>query len=542
METTVINATEYRELPLALLNESKTNPRRIFDEVSLRELAASIRSQGVLSPLLVRPLTENGFEIVAGARRYRAAQMAEAVTIPVRIKQMSDAEVFEAQLVENLIRAEIHPMEEAEGFARLLALEEPKYSVEQIAAKVGKQPSFVASRLKLVDLVPAAVDAFYANEIGVGHALLLAKLPADQQQQALSACFKEAYNSGGAAPTRILLPVRNLQFWIETNVLLILKDAPFDKRDAQLVSTAGSCADCPKRTGHNKLLFGDDLGKQGDQCTDPRCYNAKLAAHVARAVAAKPSLVQISTAYGGQKEGSSVLPRNKYTAIRDDKPQKKEDAQRPEFKVCRFTTDAIITEGSDIGTIHKVCANPECPIHHASKQRPATDAAFKAEQEKRRREEAIAQATGLRVLKATSDAVPVRLMKRDLLFVTERIAAVLDERRLAVLLRIHGVGKTNGNGEEPAKLLASFLRKTDESTIGRVLVAITVLQAAHSSNESAKALREAAEFYKVDAAAITAKVKQEFEAKEKTQAERKAAGKAKPNQPHTAAAKKAKAA
>ena len=322
METTVINATEYRELPLALLNESKTNPRRVFDDVSLRELAASIRSQGVLSPLLVRPLTENGFEIVAGARRYRAAQMAEAVTVPVRIKQMSDAEVLEAQLVENLIRAEIHPMEEAEGFARLLALEEPKYSIEQIAAKVGKQPSFVASRLKLVDLVPAAVDAFYANEIGVGHALLLAKLPADQQEQALSACFKEAYNSERATPTRILLPVRNLQFWIETNVLLILKDAPFDKRDAQLVPTAGSCADCPKRTGHNKLLFGDDLGKQGDQCTDPRCYNAKLAAHVAKAVAAKPNLVQISTAYGGQKEGSPVLPRNKYTAIRDDKPTK----------------------------------------------------------------------------------------------------------------------------------------------------------------------------------------------------------------------------
>ena len=100
METTVINATEYRELPLALLNESKTNPRRVFDETSLKELAASIRSQGVLSPLLVRPLTENGFEIVAGARRFRAAQMAETVTVPVRIKQMSDAEVLEAQLVE----------------------------------------------------------------------------------------------------------------------------------------------------------------------------------------------------------------------------------------------------------------------------------------------------------------------------------------------------------------------------------------------------------------------------------------------------------
>jgi ParB family chromosome partitioning protein len=540
MEQTVINATEYRELPLALLNESKTNPRRAFDETSLKELAASIRSQGVLSPLLVRPLTENGFEIVAGARRYRAAQMAEQSTVPVRIKQMSDAEVLEAQLVENLIRAEIHPMEEAEGFARLLALEEPKYSIEQIAAKVGKHPSFVASRLKMIDLTKPVVDAFYANEIGVGHALLLAKLPADQQQQALSACFKEVYNSG-QNPARILLPVRNLQFWIETNVLLILKDAPFDKRDAQLVPTAGSCADCPKRTGHNKLLFGDDLGKQGDRCADPHCFNAKLSVHVAKAVAAKPSLVQISTAYGGQKEGSPVLPRNKYTAIREDKPQKKEDAQRPEFKVCKYAADAIITEGSDIGTIHKVCANPECPIHHASKQRPATDAAFKAEQEKRRREEAIAQATGLRVLKATSDAVPVRLMKRDLLFVTERLAAALDERRLAVIFRLHGIGKASTAGDAPAKLLAAFLRKTDESTLGRVLVAITVLQMAHSSNESAKALREAAEFYKVDVAAITAKVKLEFAAKEKAQATGKAADKAKPSQPHTAA-KKAKAA
>ena len=540
METTVINATEYRELPLALLNESKTNPRRVFDDVSLRELAASIRSQGVLSPLLVRPLTENGFEIVAGARRYRAAQMAEAVTVPVRIKQMSDAEVLEAQLVENLIRAEIHPMEEAEGFARLLALEEPKYSIEQIAAKVGKHPSFVASRLKLVDLAPAAVDAFYANEIGVGHALLLAKLPTDQQEQALTACFKEAYNSGGATPTRILLPVRNLQFWIETNVLLILKDAPFDKRDAQLVATAGSCADCPKRTGHNKLLFGDDLGKQGDQCTDPRCYNAKLAAHVAKAVAAKPSLVQISTAYGGQKEGSPVLPRNKYTAIRDDKPKSKDDAQRPEFKVCKYAADAIITEGSDIGTIHKVCANPECSIHHARKERPATDAAFKAEQEKRRREEAIAQATGLRVLKATSDAVPVRLMRRDLLFVTERLAAILDERRLAIIFRLHGIGKASGGaGDAPAKLFASFLRKADESTLGRVLVAITVLQTAHSSNESAKAQREAAEFYKVDVAAITTKVKQEFAAKEKVSAEKKATPKPQTKAPSKAVKKAA---
>ena len=113
--------TEDRDLPLAVLTESATNPRRIFENSALKELAASIRVQGVLSPLLVRPLNERSFEIVAGARRYRAAQMAGAETVPVRIVNLTDAEALEAQLVENLIRADVHPMEEATGLAdRLL--------------------------------------------------------------------------------------------------------------------------------------------------------------------------------------------------------------------------------------------------------------------------------------------------------------------------------------------------------------------------------------------------------------------------------------
>ena len=93
--------TEYRNVPLAVLTESATNPRRIFENSALKELADSIRVQGVLSPLLVRPLSERSFEIVAGARRYRAAQMAEAETVPVRIVNLTDAEALEAQLVEN---------------------------------------------------------------------------------------------------------------------------------------------------------------------------------------------------------------------------------------------------------------------------------------------------------------------------------------------------------------------------------------------------------------------------------------------------------
>jgi len=513
METQVINATEYRNVSLALLNESKTNPRHTFEEIALKELAESIRSQGVLSPLLVRPLTENGFEIVAGARRYRAAQMAEVPTVPVRIVNLSDAQAVEMSIVENLQRKNVHPLEEAQGFRALLDLEEPKYSIEQIAAKVGKSAVFVASRLKLTDLVSAAVDAFYANEIGVGHAILLAKLPADQQEPALKACFKEVYNNGASKPARILLPVRNLQFWIDSNILLVLKDAPFNKRDAELVPAAGGCADCPKRTGHNKLLFGDDLGRQGDRCTDPGCYQAKVTAHVAKTIAAKPELVQISTAYGGQKEGSPVLPRNTYTAIRDDKPKSKDDAKRPEYKVCKFTTEAIITEGSDVGTIHKVCANPSCPVHHPKQQTSRNDEKWKAEQDKQRKEQAIANATGLRVLAAIGDAVPVRLMKRDLLFILEKLVCIMDENRVEMLARQHGIRQKRDDGGM-AKTFAAFLRRADEGTLSRLLVESSILLAASRGNPSS-VLKDAAAVYKVDTDTIAAKVRQEFAAKER---------------------------
>src|SRR6202789_2708768 len=430
--TTIANATEYRNLPLALLTESKTNPRRTFENDSLKELAESIRTQGILSPLLVRPVSEQGFEIVFGARRYRAAQIAEAATVPVRIKNLSDAEALEAQLIENLQRRDVHPMEEATGFRALLNLEEPKYSVEQIAARTGKSPVYVAGRLKLTELAPVVVEAFYREEIGVSHALLLAKLQPDQQEQALGACFKEDWSNGGQKAKRILLPVRNLQCWIESNILLILKLAPFDKRDSQLVPAAGSCVDCPKRTGHNKLLFSD-MGKQ-DACTDPTCYQGKVDAHVAKAVAEKPKLVQISTAYGQQQEGSTTLPRNKYTEIRPEKPTTKDEATRPEFKTCQFTTEAIVSEGIDKGELRKVCTNLDCPVHHPKKrQQQGDDAKWKAEQEKQRRETAMANTIGIRTLAAITAAVPVRLMKRDLAFIVEALLPIMHEPRLAMI-------------------------------------------------------------------------------------------------------------
>jgi ParB family transcriptional regulator, chromosome partitioning protein len=533
--TTVTNATEYRNLPLALLTESTTNPRRIFEENALKELAESIRTHGVLSPLLVRPLTESGFEIVAGARRYRAAQMAEAATVPVRIVHLTDAEALEAQLVENLIRRDVHPLEEANGFRALLNLEEPKYSIEQIAAKTGKSSVYVAARLRLTELTQNVVDAFYREEIGVGHALLLAKLQPEQQEQALAACFKEDWSAGGQKAKRILLPVRNLQFWIESNILLVLKLAPFDKRDAQLVPAAGSCMDCPKRTGHNKLLFSE-MSKQ-DACTDPNCYLGKVDAHVVKTIAAKPKLVQISTAYGQQQQGNATLPRNKYTEIRPQKPTTKEEATRPEFKTCKYTTEAIVSEGIDKGELRKVCTEVNCLVHHPKKrpQQVADDTKWKAEQEKQRKEQAIANATGIRILAAISGAVPVRLMKRDLLFVVERLAALLDENRLAVVARQHGIKKSK-DSDSTAKLFTAYLRRAEESALSGLLVEITILHVATRQNPT-QVLRDAATVYKVNVDAIGLKVKQEFSAKEGARVARKDLAKVQPK-----SAKKTKAA
>ena len=128
----------------------------------------------------------------------------------------------------------------------------------------------------------------------------------------------------------------------------------------------------------------------------------------------------------------------------------------------------------------------------------------------------------MRVLSAIAEAVPVRLMKLDLLFVVERFSAALDDRGLAIIRRLHNLGKTNGAADAPAKLLSVFARKADEGTLGRLLVELAVLQASALPNESSKALREAAEFYKVDVGAITTKVKQEFATKDKAKAAKRA--------------------
>ena len=134
---------EYRSVPITALAESATNPRKRFDAKSLEELAASFKTQGILAPLLVRELEESKYEVVAGARRQRAAKLAELEKLPVRVVKLTDAEAIEAQCVENLQREDIHPLEEALGFKSLLELGEPTYTIATIASRAGKSEAYV---------------------------------------------------------------------------------------------------------------------------------------------------------------------------------------------------------------------------------------------------------------------------------------------------------------------------------------------------------------------------------------------------------------
>src|SRR5258708_33476012 len=141
--------SQYQPPALASTHDPTPTPRRTFDETRLAELAASLRTQGLIQPITVRP-NSDGYEIIAGARRFRAAQLAALEEIPVRVVQLSDAQALEWMLVENSQRLDVHPYEEAQGFQRLLEL--PGYDATTLTEKTGKSESLIYSRLALLHL------------------------------------------------------------------------------------------------------------------------------------------------------------------------------------------------------------------------------------------------------------------------------------------------------------------------------------------------------------------------------------------------------
>jgi len=255
---------ELRTVPLASLHPSPSNPRKTVREID--ELAASIAEKGVLQPLLCRkrPGGGNGaLEVVAGERRRRACEIAGVDEVPVMIGEFTDVEVLEIQIAENDQREDVHPLEEADGFAALR--DRHGRSVDDIAARIGRPVEYVHRRLVLTQLGEVARRLLEKDEITIGVAEVLARIPNPKLQD------KAAKDFGGRGET-----VRSARATVRLRYMLRLADAPWTIDDADLLAAAGPCTNCPKRTGAQAYLFPEI--EKDDLCTDLACWDTKKAA------------------------------------------------------------------------------------------------------------------------------------------------------------------------------------------------------------------------------------------------------------------------
>ena len=167
------------EIPVDAIVPNPNQPRKDFDDSRLRELAGSLGQTGVLQPVVVRRVG-SGYQLVVGERRWRAAKLAGLARIPAIVREASDAQAIELALVENLLREDLNPMEEAEAYQRLLA--EFDWTQEELAQRVGKDRSSVANCLRLLKL-PAIIQAdLRAGRLAMGHARALLALPSAEEQ------------------------------------------------------------------------------------------------------------------------------------------------------------------------------------------------------------------------------------------------------------------------------------------------------------------------------------------------------------------------
>lgn len=162
-------------LKISEIEPNRSQPRKDFDEAALSELAVSISKHGLLQPILVRPLTLGGYEIVAGERRYRASRMAGLTEVPVIIRELSESETMELALIENLQREDLTPLEEALGYEVLM--NEHGFTQEEVARSVGKSRPAVANALRLLKLPESIAEYLKDDKISAGHARALLTLP-----------------------------------------------------------------------------------------------------------------------------------------------------------------------------------------------------------------------------------------------------------------------------------------------------------------------------------------------------------------------------
>jgi ParB/RepB/Spo0J family partition protein len=501
-EVVAMQPIETRMLSLAEIHESPWNPRKHYDATTLQELAESIAKVGILSPILVRPRPAGGYEIGAGHRRRRAAGLAKCTEVPCIVRPMDDTQFLEVLTIENLQREDVHPLDEGEGYRTLM--QQAGYDVDTVAAKVGKSKSYVYQRLKLAELVPEAKDAFVADQITAGHAVLIARLTPTDQAVALEYLLHEAGESWYE-----LMSVRELSRWIEDTVHMGMVGVPWRKDDAGLVPAAGACSTCPKRSGNATDLF-PDLAKK-DVCTDRACFAAKRAAHLERTLAKAAA------------KGEPLLQLGDWDSRGKDYLRRGQDWTEAEPKSCAHVRKGLVMSGHDTGTLRTVCAEKSCKIHHGHGAIGGNEdwrAKQKAKEAKHRREVGRRR----RILEAIRGRVThAALTQEDLSGIaTAFFGDIWAEYRkqIAILEGWYTQGTKNGSvwaaaGEAAEKQLHTL----DRDGLARLLITMSLVKSAFfapydgGAERSGKALVAAATRWGVDVAAIDAELKREEKAK-----------------------------
>ncbi len=292
----------YSYFDIDSIDPSPTNPRKNVGDIA--ELVESIKQHGIIEPPVLRnsPTKAGRFELVCGERRWTAAKRAGLKQLQGLLRNLSDDEVLDIQLAENIDRADLTPFEEAQAFELRLKRGQ---TIAHIADRIGRTPSYVAQRVKLLTLSAKCREALEAGHLTLGLALLIARLPDPKLQD-------EALERVGGSEYDVCMKTSEAAKELEQELMMRLEKAPFDVTDAALVPKAGACSACPKRTGNQRELFADVASP--DLCTDRSCFRGKLdATWKATAKAAKAKGIEVLSAkdaekVGGQYSSSTYLP------------------------------------------------------------------------------------------------------------------------------------------------------------------------------------------------------------------------------------------
>jgi ParB family chromosome partitioning protein len=475
-------------------------------------LAESVKARGVLQPILVRPSTAGGYEIVCGERRWRASKTAGKDRIPARIVNLNDGEALELSVIENVQREDIHELDEALGYKALIKQDPVLYTVETIAAKVGRSPSYIYQRLKLAELTPDLQKAFYEGKVTAGHAQEIARLQPKDQERALQECFP------GHSTTRSILKdkdprpisVRELRDWIQREIHLSLANAAFDVNDPNLLPTAGACTTCPKRSGSNPLLFADTI-KRPDVCTDRECFNTKVGALVELRVkqseeaGEKPVRVSDTFRFYGHKAKPGVLYPSDFNEAKA-------------ASECPTTTAAVVVDGKEAGRRLYVCTNRKCPTHAACSLGLSPEE--KAERKKQAEAVRVHQEYRKRLLAEVYKRVPAELSRHELDFVALRYFDQLghdSQHRIFKFLAWEEAKTKSSNGgyTNYPKLASAKLDAMTAADIGRFLMLCALASDLYcptylsgSTLGNGSNLLKEAKHYKVNAARILRETKE----------------------------------